>query len=188
MGEVWKDVVGYEGLYEVSSHGRVRTHKNKTTYSDLHGIRKWKQRILKEKNPLGRDARVDLWSSGKPKTFLIHRLVALAFIPKIEGKNSINHIDGNPRNNYVSNLEWCDHKENNNHAFDTGLMATNKPIILVDKESGQPKYFRSMSKAGQHLGKNSGYISGVIKAGKSEVGNYLIFIAIRPDDYDKLIS
>ena len=48
-GEVWKDVVGYEDIYEVSNLGRIRTHKNKITYTEQHGIRHWKQRILKQK-------------------------------------------------------------------------------------------------------------------------------------------
>ena len=57
----------------------------------------WKQRYLKDKTPNGRDVRVTLWKNGKRKRFLVHRLVAFAFIPMIEGKNCINHIDGNPK-------------------------------------------------------------------------------------------
>lgn len=188
MTEIWKDVPDYSGTYEVSNYGRVRTHKDKTTFTKHHGIRKWKQIILKEKNPTGRDVRVSLWKNGKHKDFLVHRLVALAFIPQVPGKESINHIDGNPRNNHVSNLEWCNHKENNNHAFDNGLMTTNKAIFLVDKETGEVKYFRSMSKAGQYLGRNHGFISRIIKEGKHEIDNYRIFIAVRPHLYDELIG
>lgn len=55
------------------------------------------------------------------KTFMVHRLVAKAFLPKVEGKNFINHKDGNKLNNHVDNLEWCTIKENNQHARDTGL-------------------------------------------------------------------
>lgn len=167
MREVWKDVIGYEGIYEVSNTGKVRTHKNKTTFSERHGVRKWKQRTLKEKNPKGRDARVDLWKNGKPKSFLVHRLVAFAFIPIVEGKDSINHIDGNPRNNHVDNLEWCDHRENNNHAFDNRLIKTGKRIKLTNLESEESKVFRSMSKASLYLERNKGYISGVLKTGKT---------------------
>lgn len=118
MNELWKDVVGYEGIYEVSSKGRVRTHKNKVTWSNRYQKwRHWKQRYLKDKTPNGRDVRVTLWKNGKRKDFLVHRLVAFAFIPMIEGKNCINHIDGNPKNNNVENLEWCNHLENNRHAL-----------------------------------------------------------------------
>lgn len=95
MVEEWKDVVGYEGIYEVSNRGRVRTHKNKTTYTIKHGIRHWKQRILKEKAKNNRDVRVSLWKGGKRKDYLVHRLVAEAFIPNPANKPTVNHIDGN---------------------------------------------------------------------------------------------
>ncbi|MCK1976039.1 NUMOD4 motif-containing HNH endonuclease [Jeotgalicoccus huakuii] len=188
MMEIWKDVVGYEGLYEVSNHGRVRTHKDKTTYSSLHGIRKWKQRILKEKNPNGRDVRVSLWKNKTDKSYLVHRLVALAFIPEIPGKRSINHIDGNPRNNHVSNLEWCDHRENNNHAFDNNLMTSNKNVFLLNTETGESHYFRSLSKASQFLGRKPGYLSGKLKKGAIYVDQFKVFIALRPDEYERYIG
>ena len=58
--EIWKDVVGYEGIYEVSNKGKVRTHKNKTTYTEKHGVRKWEQRILKQKSDKHNSKRVTL--------------------------------------------------------------------------------------------------------------------------------
>lgn len=171
---LWKDVVGYEGIYEVSNDGQVRTHKDKVTYTKRHGERKWKQRILKEKNPKGRDVRVSLWKNGKEKTFLVHRLVAYAFIPEVEGKVSINHKDGNPRNNRVENLEWCNHLENNRHAFENGLMNTNKHIILVDKKTKEKHEFISMTRASAFLGRSHNYISSLLKRGISEIEDYYI--------------
>ena len=174
--EIWKDVVGYEGLYEVSSLGQVRTHKDKTTYTKRHGVRRWKQRILKEKNKTGRDIRVDLWLEGKPKSFLVHRLVAFAFIPTVEGKDSINHIDGNPRNNNVENLEWCDHTENNNHAFDSGLIKTGKTTYVINTKEKSINAFRSQTKASVFIGKNGQFISSRATAGGSNrVGVYEFF-------------
>lgn len=173
----WRNVVGYEGIYEVSNTGLVRTCKNKTTHSVRHGSRIWKQRILKNKTPNGRNVRVTLWKDKRPRSFLVHRLVAEAFIPKVKGKESINHIDGNPKNNHVSNLEWCDHKENNNHGFDNDLMNTNDKIILLNKETKEPYYFRSKSKASEFLGKNIGYISGLTAKGKYETDEYVIFVS-----------
>lgn len=173
---IWKDVVGYEGLYEVSNTGSVRTHSNKTTYTKRHGVRHWKQRVLKDKTPNGRDVRVSLWKDGKHKDYLVHRLVAEAFIPRVESKNFINHIDGNPRNNNVSNLEWCDHTENNNHAFDNDLIQTNKKVILVSIETGEPILFRSLSKASEFLGHNQGYLSREIKKGSSIIKGYEIYL------------
>ena len=168
MTENWRDVVGYEGIYEVSDRGRVRTHKNKTTYTSKHGTRKWKQRYLKDKTPDGRNVRFDLWKNGKPKSFLAHRLVAFAFIPLVEGKDCINHIDGNPKNNCVENLEWCNYSENSKHAFETGLMSSNMKVKLIN-DLGIEYEFISMSKASEWLGRNTRYISGRLMKNKKVV-------------------
>ncbi|MCC3663251.1 HNH endonuclease [Staphylococcus haemolyticus] len=168
MNEKWRDVVGYEGIYEVSNKGRVRTHKNKTTYTKKHGVRHWKQRYLKDKTPNGRDVRVSLWKDGKHKDFLVHRLVAFAFMPVVKGKECINHIDGNPKNNNVENLEWCNHLENNRHAFETGLMHTNMAVKLIN-HLGIEYEFISMSRASQFLGRNNGYISTKLKRNRKEL-------------------
>lgn len=157
--ENWKDVIGYEGIYEVSDLGRVRTNKDKVTYSVRHGVRHWKQRILKEKNPKGRDVRVSLWKNKEEKSFLVHRLVAEAFLDNPENKQTVNHIDGNPRNNKLENLEWSTYKENNNHAFDNKLISTSKPVTLINKDTREVFHFRSRSKASEFLGKYAGYVS-----------------------------
>ena len=159
MTENWKDVVGYEGIYEVSNRGRVRTHKDKTTYTSKHGKRKWKQRYLKDKTPNGRDVRVALWKNGKPKYFLVHRLVAFAFMPLVEGKDCINHIDGNPKNNCVENLEWCTIAENNLHAHRNNLNKSSKRIKLINTLNGEEKYFLNQRLASEYLGKRHNYIS-----------------------------
>ena len=107
--EVWKDIEGYEGKYQVSDHGRVK--------SFLRG----KIIIMSNvKTTLGY-LRVKLRKDGKETPFPVHRLVGFAFIDLIEGKNEINHIDGNKKNNHVSNLEWCNRSENMRHADRTGL-------------------------------------------------------------------
>lgn len=170
MNEIWKDVVGYEGIYEVSNKGRVRTHKDKVSWSKRYQKwRHWKQRYLKDKTPNGRDVRVALWKDGKPNYYLVHRLVAYAFIPKIEGMNSINHIDGNPKNNSVENLEWCNHERNNNHAFDNGLINTSTKITLLRIEDNKTFNFRSMAKASLFLGRNKGYVSKYLNEGETNV-------------------
>lgn len=172
--EIWKDIPNYEGLYEASNQGRVRSVEGKTTDSKLHGKRVWKSRILKEKDPQGRDVRVSLYKNKNKKSHLVHRLVAQTFIPNLENKPCINHIDGNPRNNHVSNLEWATYKENQNHAFENDLVGTNKRIALINKRNGKKIEFRSMSKASKFLKRNPGYISGVLKKGKREINGYKI--------------
>ena len=164
--EIWKEINGYEGIYEVSNHGRVRTHKDKITHSQRHGIRHWKQRILKPKSTKTREPRVSLWKNKRSKDYLVHRLVAEAFIP--------NHIDGNPENNHVSNLEWATYKENNNHAFDNNLIKTGMSIILVDKKTKEMHMFRSMAKASEFLGHNHGYLSSILSHGQT-ISQYEIY-------------
>lgn len=171
----WRDAVGYEGIYEVSSCGQVRTKKGKTTYSKLHGKRVWRQRVLKQKVTKDNCCRVSLWKDGKERTWLVHRIVAKAFIPKVKGKKYINHIDGNRLNNSVENLEWCNHTENNNHAFDNDLMSSNKKLVLVHKETKQPYYFRSLAKASLFLGFSHGYLSNSFKQGNYKLSDYEIY-------------
>lgn len=174
--EIWKDVVGYEGIYEVSNLGEIRTHKNKTSFSKRYGVeRKWKQRVLKQKVSKDKCCRVNLWKDGKEKTWLVHRLVAFAFLPLEESKNYVNHKDGNRLNNNIENLEWCDHAENNNHAFDNRLIKTGQEIILLNKVTKETHYFRSKTKASEFLGKYHGFISDQIKKGVNEYNDYVFF-------------
>ena len=158
MTETWRDIPNYEGLYEVSDKGRVRSKEGKTTYTERHGVRKWKSRILKEKNKKGREVRVSLWKDGKSKDFLVHQLVGFAFLSNPNKYKSINHLDGNPRNNNVENLEWCDHYINNNHAFDNRLIKTGKRTSLFSIKTREMHDFRSISKASEFLGRSTTYL------------------------------
>lgn len=111
MKEIYKDIQGYEGRYQVSNLGNVISFKR--------GIQ------LKPDNQNGY-LRVSLCKDGVATRFLIHRLVAQAFIPNKDNKPHINHIDNNPSNNNVSNLEWCTHSENMLHAHKQGRLANIK--------------------------------------------------------------
>ncbi|PGZ46440.1 HNH endonuclease [Bacillus anthracis] len=172
----WRDIPGYEGIYQASITGQIRSVDGKKTHSVLHGTRIWKGRVLKQKVSKDNSCRVTLWKDKKEKTWLVHRLVALTFIPKPEGKDYINHIDGNRLNNDVSNLEWCDYIENNNHAFDNDLMTCNQKVILVDKNTSEPLLFRSLAKASLFLGYTKGYLSRELKKGRSEIKGYEVFL------------
>lgn len=171
---MWKHIAGYEGIYEVNKEGQVRTCAGKVTYTKHHGVRSWAQRTLKQKTDKGGYKRVTLYLNGKPKDHLVHRLVAIAFLPKVDGKELVNHMDGNPSNNELSNLEWCSSKENVNHAFRTGLMGTNKIVALRRKSDGQILEFNSRTKAGLFLGKHHGFITDRIAKGKFDLGEYEI--------------
>ena len=109
VGEIWKDIEGYEGIYQVSNKGRIKS---------FYGV---KEKILVTRTKGHDYEKVLLSKNGVGKTFLIHRLVAKAFIPNPENKPEVNHIDGNKKNNCVENLEWMTCSENTKHAFDTGL-------------------------------------------------------------------
>ena len=173
--ETWRDIKGYEGLYEVSNKGRIRSSKDKTTKSKLHGERKWKQRVLKQKISKDNTCPVDLWKNKQVKTFLVHRLVAKSFINVTKDKEFINHIDGNRLNNNVDNLEWCNHIENTNHAFNNVVMPTNNFIVLEDLTNGKLHRFVSQSKASEFLGRNQSFISTSIKRGDYIVDHYIIY-------------
>ena len=111
MEEIWKDVVGSNGLYMVSNYGNVKSlHYRGGNYEKI---------LIPKKNNSGR-LWVEITINGRRKAMLIHRLVAYVFLDNPNGYNEINHIDENPLNNYVDNLEWCDRKYNvqcfcNNH-------------------------------------------------------------------------
>lgn len=131
--EVWKDIKGYEGAYQVSSLGRV---KNLARYTNVGGGSKSfkRERILKydksKKNKRGQFyLRVTLSKKNKQKRLQVHRIVAEHFIDNPEGKDIINHIDGNPENNHYLNLEWCTYSENERHSYDVlGKINNNRKL------------------------------------------------------------
>lgn len=116
--EIWKDIKGYEGYYQISNFGKVKSLKRMRRFRG--GLALINERIMKPKIHSGY-YRIGLCKNNKIKTFNIHRLVALSFIPNPYKKRTINHIDCNKANNNVNNLEWNTHKENIKHALKMGL-------------------------------------------------------------------
>lgn len=117
--EVWLPVRGYEGLYEVSHLGRVRSVDRKVEYSDGRTVTK-RGKILSISAGKNGYENVRLYKDKKAKNHSVHRLVAEAFISNPEGKSQVNHKDRNPLNNDFTNLEWVTHQENADHAKLTG--------------------------------------------------------------------
>jgi hypothetical protein len=155
--EEWKPIKGYEDRYEASSCGRIRSYnKKRQTYL-----------ILKSYNHKGY-LRVDL----RGKLPRVHRIVAEAFIPNPLNKPEVNHINGIKSDNRVVNLEWCTRQENQNHAYDTGLIVKprgtqhiqTKPLIVMDK---QGNYITTLYGTAQikQFGLDQGSIMGCL-AGK----------------------
>lgn len=181
--ESWKPIPGYEGIYEASNMGRIRTAPGKITESVLHGTRHWKTRILKTKSqrpPKRSDERVTLWKDKSPRDYLVSRLVASAWLGLPNGKETVNHINGNYHDNRPENLEWVSRSENVRLGFDTGLFDSIQNEVWLVDEYGYEMGFSSYSKAGQYIGRTSGYISNVLKRGQSHAidksGNRYIVI------------
>lgn len=170
--EIWKPIPNYEGIYEASNLGRIRTCEGKTTHTDRHGTRHWKQRILKPRGETPKTGyRVSLWKDGKQKDWLVARLVASAFYG--ESDLTVNHIDGNRLNNRVENLEWCSVAENIRKGFATGLFKKTQKRIKL-KKGDEIIEFASYNDANRFLGKSLSFISEKIKRKKFNIGEYEI--------------
>ena len=121
MKEEWRDIKGFEGVYMVSNTGKVMSFPRKGTKHrkpSLRALSKTRDGYLK----------VRLIGNGKDVTARVHRLVAEAFIPNPDGKETVNHIDGNKENNAFANLEWADRHEQLEHAYRMGLKTAMKGV------------------------------------------------------------
>lgn len=134
MKYTYKDIPGYEGIYKINENGDILGCNDKQ-------ISGW----IKP----GGYKKVRLYKNNKRKDFYIHRLVAFVFLPKVEGKNVINHIDNNPSNNHVSNLEWCTQYENMQHAKNNNRLNT-IGVGIQHKSTGE--IYKSIKQAAQSIG------------------------------------
>lgn len=163
MSELWKDIPGYENLYQASNEGRIRTAEGKTTYTELRGTRVWKQRILKPKACADQSKcgyRVTLWKNGKHKDYLVARLICTTFHENLISTDmTVNHKDGNRLNNHIDNIEWLTLAENIRDGFSTGLYNNNRIKTTLTRFGCTVKIeFSSLSEASRYIGRNNGYL------------------------------
>lgn len=142
MKEIWKDIEGYEGLYQISNKGRVKSFYNHNG-----------KIFVKPNIDVWGYERVDLSKNKNEKHYKVHRLVAKAFIPNPNNYPCINHKDENKTNNCVDNLEWCSHKYNRNYGTcnDRLRKCFGKKVNQYSKDGIFIKQFNSISEACKEL-------------------------------------
>lgn len=175
MNEIWAPIKGYEGLYEVSSLGRVRSVDRSVCYTNSKGNTieyiKPSQLLSGSTYDFARYPVVMLYRNGCRKTYKVHRLVANTFIPNPEHKPEVNHIDGDHTNNCVDNLEWVTGPENLAHAYSTGLSKVVKVRCINTGDE-----FETMSAAERYFSLGQGCIHHSLKTGSPTHG--LTFVGI----------
>lgn len=173
MKEIWKDIPDYEGLYQVSNLGRIKSLKfNHTNY----------EKILKNSTNQNYPT-IILNHNYKPKTFLIHRLVAETFIPNLKKLPCVNHINGIKTDNRVENLEWCTYSENMKHCVETKLYKpTNKKVCQYNLNNVLIKTWDSIKQAAISVNGNS---TGIVRCCKNKYYNktYKGYIWKYPSEY-----
>ena len=159
MEKIWKDIKGYEGLYQINQFGIVKRLSHKRI--DRNQI--LKERVVKTIYPKnGNYPYLSLCKNGVYKHHCIHRLVAIAFIPNPNNYPMINHIDGNKQNNSLNNLEWCTYSHNNSEAYRLGLnLGTSKKVLQFDKNGNFIKEWNSTRQAEKGLNICNGKISDI---------------------------
>lgn len=163
MQEIWKDICGYEGIYQVSSFGNVKSVNRK------------KQILLKlNKNKEGY-YRVGLSKNKKRKWFSVHKLVAMAFLENVENFPCINHKDENKLNNQVDNLEWCSYKYNNNYGMrkEKAAKSKQKSVSQYNKDGEFVKRYDSIISASQLTGISKCSICSCAKNKLKSAGGFL---------------
>lgn len=170
MVELWKDIAGYENLYQVSNLGNVRSFWGKTP------------KILKATKNNEGYWRIGLNHYNKPpKKFLVHRLVAEAFIPNPKNLPLVNHKDENPSNNNVNNLEWCTREYNLNYSTAkerrvkklTNRKDLSKPVLQYDKNGNFIEEYPSLMDAERKTGVFHSNIGKVCKGKYRTYGGYV---------------
>ncbi len=178
MEEIWKDVVDYEGLYEVSSLVRARSLSRTRMHFRHKKILKvlYEKRILVGGIGIRGYKKVTLYKNGLHKIFVIHRLVAKAFLQNLENKPQVNHKNGIKTDNRVENLEWCSPGENIRHAWKNGLCEVGARSLgnnhyLSKLTEKQVLEIREKWKTGKYLQRELGDEYGVSRGSIEQIVN-----------------
>ena len=166
MDTVWKDVPGYEGFYVVSNTGQVKSLA-RTRLSKRGGICPVPERIMKQKTDKDGYKSVTLTRNAHDRSFRVHRLVAMAFIPNPHNYPVINHKDENPANNEMSNLEWCSISYNTSYSN----YKISRPVIV------DGVWYKSIRAAARSLNSDGHALQYCIKVGRKLRGKHTITYA-----------
>lgn len=179
--EEWRDVVGFEGLYQVSNLGRVKSCERVTSNG-----RPINEHLLKGTGT-GTDYRsVSLWKNNYWNNKLIHRLVAEAFLPNPDNLPEVNHKDSNPKNNRLDNLEWVSSKENTSHriANKDNEFKYRKSVLCL--ESGE--IFTSLTAAGRSVAASTQQVIDSINSHSCCKGMTFVYSDQMPENIEEYVS
>lgn len=140
--EIWKDIPNYEGSYQVSNYGRIKSLPRKR-------IRKTEKVLKSFTNNSGYEI-IRLYQNGLERKYLIHRLVAEVFVTNVNNLPQVNHIDGNKHNNNVNNLEWCTASQNMKHSYANGLNKITEKRRKICSKNGKIAIESSKRKVNQY--------------------------------------
>ena len=160
MKEEWRPVIGWEGLYEASNKGRVRSVSHEAL-TPTGGRYRTKPQIKKSSLFKGRDT-ITLVRNQKRHKIQVARLIALAWIDGYEEGMTVDHIDGNKRNNSLSNLRWLSRSDNTSESYKTVDRCHHIPVELINA-AGETLHFKNEYEADRFLGRCPGYIDSVLR-------------------------
>lgn len=167
-GDEWVWVDGYEGYYQVSHKGEVRSVDRRIANRGV--MKRVKGRVLKHRIGEHGYHIVALCKNGTFKNMKVHRLVANAFVGRARGMNEVNHKDGNKDNNSADNLEWCSRKHNIRHSVEIGLRKPPANRRKVRRSDGV--VFESITDAARSIGSSSGSVCNMLKGKTKHVRGY----------------
>lgn len=181
MEEIWKDIKGYEGMYQCSNLGRIQS-LDRYVYEHTGKRQFRKGQIMKQRlNPNGY-LQVPLNKNGKRKMLSVHIVVAQAFFVPNNSADIVNHKDGNKQNNKANNLEWISYSENNKHAYSNlnrkivRVGGKRKPITIKDANDKVLYKFSSISEASKKIGLSHTQINRYINNNKLWNGSLKIVV------------